>query len=226
MRFLYVLITLLLFSANGFSQPDNGKKTVVIPRIKDPEVPVNKIPAKTDTPRFKPMDFSDSVLDKDKPLTFPKEGKKPIQIGQLPDNKQEKFASPYELPKNALPKSEGDGHSKDFRRNQDFGEIRTKGNSIKILLRDYGAIDGDVVKITVNNIVYTQRINLEEYRNSVVIGLVEGFNHFEIEALNEGTSSPNTGEFIYLDDKGEVLKADQWGLSTGFKARLMIIKEK
>lgn len=226
MRFFYALLTMLLFSVNGFSQPDNGKKTVVIPRIKDPEVTASKVPAKTDAPRFKSMDFSDSVLDKDKPLTFPKEGKKPIQIGQLPEQKQEKFASPYEIPKNALPKAEGDGNSKDFRRNQDFGEIRTKGASVKILLRDHSAIDGDVVKITVNNIVYTPRISLEEYRNSVVIGLVEGFNYFEIEALNEGTSSPNTGEFIYLDDKGVVLKAEQWGLSTGFKARLMIIKEK
>lgn len=216
---------LVLFSLQGFAQPDNGKKTVVIPRMKDPEVTVNPLPAKADMTRFQPMDFSDSVLDKDKPITFPKEGTSTAQIGQKTDKKPEKFISPYDIPKNAMPKSEGDVNSKDFRRNQDFGEIRTKGNSVKILLRDFAAIDGDVVKISVNNIVFRDRISLEGYRNTVEIGLVPGFNNFEIEALNEGTSSPNTGEFIYLDDKGNVLLAEQWDLSTGFKARLLIIKE-
>lgn len=225
MRFLYTLITLLLFSASGFSQPDNGKKTVVIPRIKDPEVTATKIPAKTNTPRFKSMDFSDSVLDKDKPLTFPKEGKIPIQIGQLPDKKQEKFASPYEIPKNALPKARGDENTEVFRRNQSFGEYRTKSNSIRILCRDHMAIDGDIVKIYINNMVVAVRVELVAGHKTIEIGLTPGFNKVEFEALNQGTSGPNTAEFSIFDDKGTVITSNQWDLATGFKGAVMIIKE-
>lgn len=226
MRVLFVIISVLLFSNLGFAQPDNVKKTVVIPRVKDPETTASKVPATAAEPRFKSIDFSDSVLDKDRPLTFPKEGNKTVQIGQLPEKKPEQFANPYQVPKNAVPITEGDANSKDFRRNMSFGEIKTKSSSVKILLRDFGAIDGDVVKITVNGIIFTERISLEDFRRSVTIGLVEGFNYFEIEALNEGTQSPNTGEFLYVDDKNTLLKGDQWGLSTGYKATLLIIREK
>jgi len=224
-KYLYALLFALTFSIAAFAQPDNGKKTVVIPRIKDPEVAVNKIPAKADTPRFKPMEFSDSILDKDRPLTFPKEGKKPIQIGQLPDNKQEKFANPYEIPKNALPKSHGDENTKVFRRNQSFGEYKTKSNSIRILCRDHMAIDGDIVKVYINNMVVAARIELIAGYRTIEIGLTPGFNKVEFEALNQGTSGPNTAEFSIFDDKGTIITSNQWDLATGFKGAVMIIKE-
>lgn len=225
MRYLYALLFALTFSIAVFAQPDSGKKTVVIPRIKDPEVAVNKIPAKADTPRFKPMEFSDSILDKDKPLTFPKEGKTPYQIGQTTLKKPEQFANPYEIPKNALPKSHGDENTKVFRRNQSFGEYKTKSNSIRILCRDHMAIDGDVVKIYINNMVVAARVELIAGYKTIEIGLTSGFNKVEFEALNQGTSGPNTAEFSIFDDKGTVITSNQWDLATGFKGAVMIIKE-
>ena len=225
MRFLYVLITVVLFSASGFSQPDNGKKTVVIPRLKDPEVKANKIPAIAAEPRFKAIEFSDSVLDKDKPLTFPKEGNKTVQIGELPARKPEQFANPFEIPKNALPKSHGDENTKVFRRNQSFGEFKTKSNSITILCRDHMAVDGDVVKIYINNMVVAANVELSDGVRKIEIGLTPGFNKIEFEALNQGTSGPNTAEFAIFDDKGSVITKNQWDLATGFKGSIMIIKE-
>lgn len=225
MRYLYALLFALTFSIAAFAQPDSGKKTVVIPRIKDPEVAVNKIPAKADTPRFKPMEFSDSILDNDKPLTFPKEGKTPYQIGQTTLKTPEQFANPYEIPKNALPKSHGDENTKVFRRNQSFGEYKTKSNSIRILCRDHMAIDGDIVKIYINNMVVAARVELIAGYKTIEIGLTPGFNKVEFEALNQGTSGPNTAEFSIFDDKGTVITSNQWDLATGFKGAVMIIKE-
>ncbi|ESU26547.1 hypothetical protein FLJC2902T_25180 [Flavobacterium limnosediminis JC2902] len=210
---------------NAFSQPDNGKKTVVIPRIKDPEVKVNQLPAKADIPRFQPMDFSDSVLDKDKPLTFPKEGTSTAQIGQTTDKKPEKFLSPYDIPKNAVPKQQGDDNTKIFRRNQTFGEYKTKSNYVKILCRDHMAIDGDVVKVYINNMVVAAHVQLSGAYRTIEIGLTPGFNKIEFEALNQGTSGPNTAEFSIFDDKGAVITSDQWDLATGFKGSIMIVKE-
>lgn len=225
MKYLYALLFALTYSIAAFAQPDNGKKTVVIPRIKDPEVKANKIPAKADTPRFKAMDFSDSILDKDKPLTFPKEGKKTFQIGQSTMKTPEKFASPYELPKNALPKPQGDENTKVFRRNQSFGEYKTKSNSIRILCRDHMAIDGDVVKVYINNMVVAARVELFSGYQTIEIGLTPGFNKVEFEALSQGTSGPNTAEFSIFDDKGAIITSNQWDLATGFKGAVMIIKE-
>lgn len=225
MRILYALFTLLLFSATGFSQPDNGRKTFVIPRAKDPEVKAGTIPATVAQPRFKAIDFSDSVLEKDKPLTFPKEGNKTVQIGQVPDKKPEQFASPYEIPKNALPKNHGDENTKVFRRNQAFGEFKTKSTKVLILCRDHMAEDGDIVKISINNMVVNAHVELFEGHRKIEIGLAPGFNKIDFEALNQGTSGPNTAEFTIFDDKGNVITTNQWDLATGFKGSVMIIKE-
>lgn len=224
-KYLYASVTAVIFSLSAFSQPDNGKKSVVIPRMKDPEVKFNSLPAKANAPRFQSMDFSDSVLDENKPLTFPKEGSSTAQIGQAPNNKPEKFISPYDIPKNALPKIPGDDNTKVFRRNQSFGEYKTKSNSIKILCRDHMAIDGDVVKVYINNMVIAAHVELVSGYRTIEIGLTPGFNKVEFEALNQGTSGPNTAEFSIFDDKGNVITSNQWDLATGFKGALMILKE-
>ena len=55
--------------------------------------------------------------------------------------------------------------------------------------------------------------------------LKNGFNKIDIEAINQGSSGPNTAEFQVFDDKGTSLSANQWNLSTGFKATIVIVKE-
>ncbi|MCG2612086.1 hypothetical protein LZZ90_11260 [Flavobacterium sp. SM15] len=225
MNYLYALLLVFTFSVSAFAQPDNGKKTVVIPRLKDPEIKANNIPAVAATPRFKPMEFSSSVLDNDKPLTFPKEGNKTVQIGEAPISKPEKFANPYEIPKNALPKPQGDDNTKVFRRNQSFGEFKTKANSIVIRCRDHMAVDGDIVKVYINNMVVAAHVELFEDYKVIQIGLTPGFNKLDFEALNQGTSGPNTALFVIFDDKGNLITSNQWDLATGFKGSVMIIKE-
>ncbi|MBP8066559.1 MAG: hypothetical protein KAY31_03695 [Flavobacterium sp.] len=225
MNYLYALLFALFFSSVAFAQPDSGKKTVVIPRLKDPEVKANTIPAITAEPRFKTMEFAESVLDKDKPLTFPKEGNKPFQIGETVEKKPEQFANPREIPKNAVPKFQGDENTKVFRRNQSFGEFRTKSNMVKILCRDHMAEDGDIVKVMINNMVVNARVFLTNGFKTIEVGLTPGFNKIEFEALNQGTSGPNTAEFHIFDDKGQQITANQWDLATGFRGSVMIIKE-
>lgn len=223
-KYLYLFIV-LIFTTVLFAQPDNGKRTVVIPRLKDPEVKANNIPATAAEPRFKAMDFAESVFDKDRLLTFPKEGNKIIQIGEMPKKEPEQFANPREIPKNAIPKPKGDENTQIFRRNQSFGEFRTKSNMVKVLYRDHMAEDGDIVKISVNSMVVAARVYLTNEYKFVEIGLTPGFNKIEFEALNQGTSGPNTAEFHVFDDKGQQITGNQWDLATGFKGSVMIIKE-
>ncbi|MGX7666209.1 hypothetical protein [Flavobacterium pedocola] len=217
------LLLLSTFSFKAFAQKDKGLNSIVIPQTKNPDVEL--VPQKEAESRFKAIDFSPSIYDEHKPLTFPKENKSFEIGGDQASVKKEVFANPREIPKNALPKQQGDENTKVFRRNQSFGEFKTKSKVVKILYRDHMAEDGDKIKIYINNMVVVDQVQLINQSRSIEIGLTEGFNKIEFEALNQGTSGPNTAEFYIVDEKGALITGNQWDLATGFKGSVMIIKE-
>ena len=55
--------------------------------------------------------------------------------------------------------------------------------------------------------------------------LVQGFNKIDFTALNQGQSGPNTAELRVYDDTGAKIVGQQWNLSTGSTATLIIVKE-
>jgi hypothetical protein len=55
--------------------------------------------------------------------------------------------------------------------------------------------------------------------------LEKGFNKIDFEALNQGSSGPNTAQFQIFDDKGVLISSSQWNLGTGFKATIVLVKE-
>jgi hypothetical protein len=44
-------------------------------------------------------------------------------------------------------------------------------------------------------------------------------------ALNQGTSGPNTAAFSVFDDSGRLITSNEWNLTTGIKASIVVIKE-
>jgi hypothetical protein len=83
----------------------------------------------------------------------------------------------------------------------DFGIIRTKSKSLMIRVRDYGAIDGDLIKATVihnyKSTVLANKLYLESNFKDIKIDLQEGLNYLELQALNRGSLGGNTG-LLYL----------------------------
>jgi hypothetical protein len=81
----------------------------------------------------------------------------------------------------------------------DFGIIRTKSKSLMIRVRDYGAIDGDLIKATVihnyKSTVLANKLYLESNFKDIKIDLQEGLNYLEL--LNRGSLGGNTG-LLYL----------------------------
>lgn len=141
--------------------------------------------------------------------------------------KKEEFANPadiYTKKMNRSSNTEGSGDAKVFRRNQYFGDFRTKSETIKVAYRDPQAVDGDLLKLSQNNSVIKNNIFLEGSFKTVEIKLANGFNQIDFEALNEGQYFPNTGEFIIID-KGVEIYTSEWNMSTGFKASFIIVKE-
>ena len=107
----------------------------------------------------------------------------------------------------------------------ELGKLETDSKTIRIICRDHSYVDGDRVKLYVNEEVIRRSITLEAGYYMIDIQLREGFNRIDIEALNQGSSGPNTAEFKVLGEKGELLASKEWNILTGYIATLVVMKQ-
>ncbi len=106
-----------------------------------------------------------------------------------------------------------------------LGDVKTKASFVGVVCRDHEYVDGDRVKVYLNGEIIEYNILLSGSFRGVNVDLVEGFNRLDFEALNQGTSGPNTAQVVVTDDKGNVIHNNLWNLSTGSKASLIVVKE-
>ena len=109
---------------------------------------------------------------------------------------------------------------------QDLGSIRTSSKSVNIICRDFQYPDGDRVTIYVNDIPVIVNITLQQNYQKFNIPLEIGINKIAIEALNQGSSGPNTAAFKVFSDSGALISSNEWNLATGAKATLIVAKDK
>ncbi|QRE60647.1 hypothetical protein [Flavobacterium psychrophilum] len=83
-----------------------------------------------------------------------------------------------------------------------------------------------ILRIWENEIVIIQNAYLTNSRKELILDLFQSSNKIEFEALNEGLSPPNTAQFDIYDDKGNLLFSNQWALSKGYRASIIIEKER
>ena len=122
-------------------------------------------------------------------------------------------------------RSEKQGGSSERFGDQYLGDIKNDGKFVGIVCRDHEYVDGDRVKISVNGTVIDYNVLLTGSFKGVNVDLEKGFNRLDFEALNEGSSSPNTAQINVYDDKGELIYSNKWLLSEGSVATLIITKE-
>ena len=113
----------------------------------------------------------------------------------------------------------------EYKIEQYLGDFASNGKFVEVVCRDHEFVDGDRVRVYVNDVVVAENIRLEAAFKKVNITLVKGFNKIQFQALNQGTSGPNTAEFRVYNDKGELISANVWNLTTGVKATMVIVKE-
>jgi len=112
------------------------------------------------------------------------------------------------------------------KRNISLGDFRTKSKYFIVKFRDFGAIDGDLVKVSSNDKVIRNELFLDVNFKDVKIDLSDGFNKLDFEALNIGTLGGNTAEIQVYDDQGKLVTNDYWdNLAAGFKASIIVTKE-
>ena len=222
MKIKISVLVLLFFSSLCHSQFDNGNKAVQISPIKN--TPISK--SKSTSSKFSPIspispNFKDVPVKKEPEIIFQKiGGSKPLDLSMKSD-----FVNPGAVYQEKLNKNSDGEVSQAFRRNQNLGDFKTKSLFVKILCRDNQFVDGDRVRIYINNLIIQANVLLEGDYQTFEITLNNGFNKIDIEAINQGSSGPNTAEFQVFDDKGVSISANQWNLSTGFKATIVIVKE-
>lgn len=199
MKKIVFLVIMFSVCLQGYSQDELNAKFKPIPK-KNAEIKEVIPPPKENTPKAEPP----VAAEKPDPLKV----------------------NPEELFKDtSIYKKESNIDGIFYRRNQFLGSFKTTSFTSTIRYRDAAFVDGDKIKVYLNDKVVEPEVSLDGEFKGFKINLVNGINKIDFEALNEGSASPNTAEFQVYDDKGVVIEASQWNVGTGYKATIVIVKE-
>lgn len=105
-----------------------------------------------------------------------------------------------------------------------LGDIKTNSKYVTIQYRDHEYVDGDRVRVFVNGEMEISNVMLDGTFRGFNLTLKDGFNKIDFQALNQGTSGPNTAQLQILDEVGNILASYEWNLLTGNKATAIIVK--
>ncbi len=108
--------------------------------------------------------------------------------------------------------------------NLSLGAVNSKTNKIKIEFRDFGSIDGDRIRVYLNEKAVQNNVVLDGNYFFIYLNLENGFNRIDFQALNEGLVGPNTVELNVFDDDGVLISSNHWNLSTNEIATLVVTK--
>lgn len=217
-----IFVLFLLFTSVSFAQPDT--RTGSFPKSETnsntfPSSGLGTRPAPSlssgrDTPIF---ESSIKISDKYKDLGKKKEKVVDVTKG---DGLME-YTTDY-TPRGFGKKNEG---KMPKGQNQSLRDIVTEANRLHVLYRDHQVVDGDRIRVLVNDEIVIYDTMLEGHFKGLHLPLEVGINKVDFVALNQGDSGPNTAELHVYDDDGNLVSSNEWNLLTGYKATIVIIKQ-
>lgn len=220
MRKLFLLsILLLTTSLSSFAQLDRSQGEAPVGGI--------KIPAVEAPPEIAPKPDNEGLFS-NKSLPAPEKAP-----ARLPERKKKPFSMTtdnglmtYTLD-NFTPKAfQRDKEIREvYKKDQHLGEYMTDGKFVELYCRDHEYVDGDKVRVYVNGEVVDYGVSLSAGYTPILVKLKSGFNSVEFEALNQGSSGPNTAELKLYDEYGKLLAHKEWNLLTGAKASIVVVKQ-
>ncbi|MCB0467878.1 MAG: hypothetical protein KDC64_06670, partial [Aequorivita sp.] len=113
----------------------------------------------------------------------------------------------------------------EFGKDQYLGDFKTTAKTATIMYRDHEFVDGDMIRVYVNGDVVIPHARLEGSFRGFDLPLQSGFNKIDFEALNQGSSGPNTAQLNIYDEIGNLLASYEWNLLTGNKATAILVKQ-
>lgn len=110
--------------------------------------------------------------------------------------------------------------------NFDFGNFETNADAIILNFADDGAqLDGDTIRILVNDAIVLSKAVLSRELESYTINLEPGFNKIEVEAIDEGKYKPMSMFLSVKDSNNNSFRDKSYPLSIGSKAKIVIVKK-
>ncbi|AWI27045.1 hypothetical protein [Flavobacterium pallidum] len=207
-----MLYILLVCGLGAYAQGDVGRKFT-------PILPANTTTNTPTTPN--PIPPAPIIFNKK-----PEEAKPFMEMPKKGMMDQPQFVDPGKPYEDKLNKANAMSEDQQaIRKNQYLGDVKTNSGSVNIMYRDHEFVDGDQIRIYSNGIIARSVVTLSGEFQGFELSLVSGFNTIEFEALNQGSSGPNTAQLVVYNDKGEVISAKNWNLATGFKATIIVVKE-
>jgi len=107
----------------------------------------------------------------------------------------------------------------------DLGTVSTTSKQVRVVCRDHSYVDGDIIKIYINEQALDNNVVLRGSSFMVYLDLNEGYNRIDFQALNQGLSGPNTAELKLYDENDNLISAKEWNLLTGETATLGVIQK-
>lgn len=221
-RLLCCFVLCLSFSNLVHSQIESNKKTLKLslkPRQNSLEVTNKTLPQKKAEQTIK---YESQFFKKQEdPLMKALSNVPKIEVAA---KKQFEIKNSSELYEQRLKKKEGEIQDR-FKSDTFLGQFSSSTKTIKIACRDHEAPDGDLVRVWLNDKIAVNQIMLDIDFKEIYLELNEGINKIEFEALNQGESGPNTAQFVIVNAKGVVVTSNKWNLTTGVKAKVIVVKE-
>ena len=174
------------------------------------EIPAIKAPSLSNTKNPNSPNNSDLGKEKEKPIDM-RNGDGLIEYSGT--NKAPKYFT--------KDKEEKPEYGKD----QYLGDFKTTAKKATIMYRDHEFVDGDMIRVWVNGEIQIPQARLEGSFRGFDLVLGDGFNKIDFEALNQGSSGPNTAQLNIYDEIGNLLASYEWNLNTGNKATAIVVKQ-
>ncbi|WP_268225385.1 hypothetical protein [Sinomicrobium oceani] len=220
--FIVLLIIVTGFSAGLYAQG---------------ELPTKSIPIKAETktlPKTNTSDNNTSILNvpdfTPSPLNSRYTGNKTFDLSTTENEnfmQKEQFmnnGTKYEKQLNRK-SGQGEDYGGNYKTTGYLGDFKTNSKFVRLACRDHQYVDGDRVRIYLNDSIVVYDVVLEAGFKGFDIPLQKGFNKIEFQALNQGSSGPNTAELRVYNDRGELVSAKEWLLNTGGKATMIVVKD-
>jgi hypothetical protein len=210
-------LVLVLASLNAFSQIDLPNNSVIFDasqsKIDSPtgfEIPAIKTPTLSNTKNPNTPNNSDLGREKEKQIDM-QNGDGLVEYKG--SNKAPKFFT-----KDKEEKAE-------YGKDQYLGDFKTSAKKATFMYRDHEFVDGDMIRVYANGEVVIPNVRLEGSFRGFDLPLQDGFNKIDFEALNQGSSGPNTAQLNIYDEIGNLLASYEWNLLTGNKATAILVKQ-
>lgn len=109
--------------------------------------------------------------------------------------------------------------------NMSLGTFSTNSKVVRVVCRDHSYVDGDIIKIFINEQPLKNNVVLRGSNFTVYLDLNKGYNRIDFKALNQGLSGPNTAELMLFDENDNLIAAKEWNLLTGGIATIGVIQQ-